>query len=194
MAQLRERLRTLPREEFGNSANDLEKLLSAAAAAEARQESLADFALTLRRNFNTTRETEPAEADAAQLITAHKAKGSEWDTVIVPFLAREARLGGVGAVVAVEIEKRTGKETRVCVLGHLQRGGGPTTFDRLLCTRFGARAVQLVADGMFGYMVALRPPDTVAVKITDAIGRLRAVPLNGDIMQTARALGISFGD
>jgi phosphofructokinase-like protein len=107
---------------------------------------------------------------------------------------REARLGGIGAVVAAEIEKRTGKETRVCVLGHLQRGGGPTTFDRLLCTRFGARAVQLVADGMFGYMVALRPPDTVAVKITDAIGRLRAVPLNGDIMQTARALGISFGD
>ena len=94
MTQLRERLRTLPREEFGNSANDLEKLLSAAAAAEARQESLADFALTLRRNFDATRETEPAEADAVQLITAHKAKGSEWDTVIVPFLAREARLGG----------------------------------------------------------------------------------------------------
>jgi ATP-dependent exoDNAse (exonuclease V) beta subunit len=94
MTQLRERLRTLPREEFGNSANELEKLLSAAAAAEARQESLADFALTLRRNFDEVRETEPAEADAVQLITAHKAKGSEWDTVIVPFLAREARLGG----------------------------------------------------------------------------------------------------
>jgi ATP-dependent exoDNAse (exonuclease V) beta subunit len=94
MTQLRERLRTLPREEFGNSANDLEKLLGAAAAAEARQESLADFALTLRRNFDEVRETEPVEADAVQLITAHKAKGSEWDTVIVPFLAREARLGG----------------------------------------------------------------------------------------------------
>jgi ATP-dependent helicase/nuclease subunit A len=94
MTQLRERLRTLPREEFGNLANDLEKLLSAAAAAEARQESLADFALTLRRNFDEVRETEPAEADAVQLITAHKAKGSEWDAVIVPFLAREARLGG----------------------------------------------------------------------------------------------------
>jgi ATP-dependent exoDNAse (exonuclease V) beta subunit len=94
MTQLHERLRTLPREEFGNSANDLEKLLSAAAGAEARQESLADFALTLRRNFDEIRETEPAEADAVQLITAHKAKGSEWDTVIVPFLAREARLGG----------------------------------------------------------------------------------------------------
>src|SRR5213596_1084060 len=94
MTQLRERLRTLPREEFGDSVNELEKLLSAAAAAEARQESLADFALTLRRNFDKIRETEPAQADAIQLMTAHKAKGSEWDAVIVPFLAREARLGG----------------------------------------------------------------------------------------------------
>jgi ATP-dependent exoDNAse (exonuclease V) beta subunit len=94
MTQLRERLQTLPRGEFGDSVNELEKLLSAAAAAESRQESLADFALTLRRNFDRIRETEPAEGDAVQLITAHKAKGSEWDAVIVPFLAREARLGG----------------------------------------------------------------------------------------------------
>src|SRR5437762_1474085 len=94
MTQLRERLRTLAREEFGDSVNELEKLLGAAAAAEARQESLADFALTLRRNFDKIRETEPAQADAIQLMTAHKAKGSEWDAVIVPFLAREARLGG----------------------------------------------------------------------------------------------------
>ncbi len=107
---------------------------------------------------------------------------------------REARLGGIGAVVAAEIQQRTGKETRVCVLGHLQRGGGPTTFDRLLCTRFGARAVQLIAEEKYGYMVALRPPDTTSVKITEAIGRLRQVPINGDIVQTARALGISFGD
>jgi ATP-dependent helicase/nuclease subunit A len=94
MTQLRERLRTLPREEFGDSVNELEKLLSAAGAAEAQHNSLGDFALTLRRNFDKIRETEPAEADAIQLITAHKAKGSEWDAVIVPFLAREARLGG----------------------------------------------------------------------------------------------------
>jgi len=107
---------------------------------------------------------------------------------------REVRLGGIGAVVAAEIQARTGKETRVCVLGHLQRGGAPTSFDRLLCTRFGARAVQLIAEEQYGHMVALRPPDTVAVKLTDAIGRLRAVPPNGDIVQTARALGISFGD
>ena len=107
---------------------------------------------------------------------------------------REARLGGIGAVVAAEIQQRTGKETRVCVLGHLQRGGAPTSFDRILCTRFGARAVQLIAEEKYGHMVALRPPDTVAVKISDAIGRLRTVPPDGDIVQTARALGISFGD
>src|SRR6516164_726197 len=97
MTQLRERLRTLPREQCGDSVNELEKLLSAAASAEAQHSSLADLALTLRRNFDTIRDTEPAEADAIQLITAHKAKGSEWDAVIVPFLAREARLGATGA-------------------------------------------------------------------------------------------------
>ena len=107
---------------------------------------------------------------------------------------REARLGGVGAVVAAEIQKRTGKETRVCVLGHLQRGGGPTTFDRLLCTRFGAKAVQLIAEEKYGYMVALQPPDTVAVKITEAVGRLRTVTPDGDIVMAGRSLGISFGD
>ncbi|MDD2706774.1 MAG: ATP-dependent 6-phosphofructokinase [Verrucomicrobiae bacterium] len=107
---------------------------------------------------------------------------------------REDRLGGIGAVVAAEIEKRTGKETRVCVLGHLQRGGGPTSFDRLLCTRFGAQAVELVARGKFGHMVALHPPDIVPVKITEAIGRIRKVPADGDLVKTAKALGIGFGD
>ena len=121
-------------------------------------------------------------------------KGRDFVTISTTEKNREVRLGGVGAVVAEEIRKRTGKETRVCVLGHLQRGGAPTSFDRLLCTRFGARAVQIIADGKYGRMVALRPPDTVAVKLSDAIGRMRAVPLDGDIVQTARALGISFGE
>ncbi len=97
-------------------------------------------------------------------------------------------------VVAEEIGRRTGKETRVCVLGHLQRGGAPTTFDRLLCTRFGASAVRLIGEEKYGYMVAHRPPDTDAVLITHAVGRLRTVPLDGDILRTGRALGISFGD
>ncbi|MDO8544768.1 MAG: ATP-dependent 6-phosphofructokinase [Opitutaceae bacterium] len=107
---------------------------------------------------------------------------------------REARLGGIGAAVATEIAKRTGKETRVCVLGHLQRGGAPTTFDRLLCTRFGVRAVRLIAEEQYGMMVALRPPDTDAVPIKEAVGKLRRVPIDGDILRTARDLGISLGD
>lgn len=107
---------------------------------------------------------------------------------------REARLGGIGAMVADEIAKRSGKETRVCVLGHLQRGGAPTTFDRLLCTRFGAGAVRLIAEQRYGLMVSHRPPDTDAIPIKDAVGRLRTVPKDGDIVRTARELGISFGD
>jgi phosphofructokinase-like protein len=121
-------------------------------------------------------------------------KGKDYVTSAAQEKNREARLGGVGAVVAAEVQGRTGKETRVCVLGHLQRGGGPTTFDRLLCTRFGTRAVQLIAEEKYGYMVALRPPDTVAVKLTEAVGRLRTVPPDGDLVATGRALGISFGD
>jgi phosphofructokinase-like protein len=123
-----------------------------------------------------------------------KASGGAYVTAGSQEKNREARLGGVGAVVADEIQKRTGKETRVCVLGHLQRGGGPTTFDRVLCTQFGAEAVRLVAEERYGCMVALQPPKVVAVKITEAIGRLRTVPPEGNLVQTARDLGISMGD
>jgi len=121
-------------------------------------------------------------------------QGKDYVTAGTAEVNREARLGGIGAVVAAEIQKGTGKETRVCVLGHLQRGGAPTSFDRVLCTRFGARAVQFISEEKYGYMVALRPPDTVAVKISEATGHLRAVAPNGEMVQTARALGISFGD
>jgi 6-phosphofructokinase 1 len=98
------------------------------------------------------------------------------------------RLGGVGQWVAEEITKRTGKETRCLVLGHLQRGGAPTTFDRLLGTRFGAAAVRAVKDGDFETMVALNPPTIVRVPLT------KHVPLDSDVVMSARGLGISFGD
>jgi 6-phosphofructokinase 1 len=124
-----------------------------------------------------------------------RVKGGEFVTQGGPAATdREARLGGIGAAVTAELGQRTGKETRLVVLGHLQRGGGPTCFDRLLCTRFGAFAVRLIKEGKYGYMVANRPPDTVGVKITEAIGRLRTVPPEGDLVQTARMLGMSFGD
>ena len=106
----------------------------------------------------------------------------------------EARLGGIGAVVSAEIEKCTGKESRVCVLGHLQRGGSPTTFDRALCSIFGATAVELVAAGEFGKMVAFTGPHIGAIKISDAIGKIKVVRPDGNLVRTARALGICFGD
>ena len=106
----------------------------------------------------------------------------------------EARLGGIGAVVSAEIEKRTGKESRVCVLGHLQRGGSPTTFDRALCSIFGATAVELVAAGEFGKMVAFTGAQIGAIKISDATGKLKTVRPDGNLVRTARALGIYLGD
>ena len=106
----------------------------------------------------------------------------------------EARLGGIGAIVSAEIEKCTGKESRVCVLGHLQRGGSPTTFDRALCSMFGATAVELVAAGEFGKMVAFTGPQIGAIKISDAIGKIKVVRPDGNLVRTARALGICFGD
>ena len=106
----------------------------------------------------------------------------------------EVRLGGVGAIVAREIEKRTNRETRLCVLGHLQRGGSPTPLDRQLCTRFGVRAVQLIAEERYGYMVTCRPPEIAAVPIADAVGRIRTVPPDGELVASARAIGISFGN
>jgi len=106
----------------------------------------------------------------------------------------EARLGGIGALVSAHLEKCTGKESRVCVLGHLQRGGSPTTFDRALCSMFGATAVELVAAGEFGKMVAFTGPQIGATKISDAIGKIKTVPPDGNLVRTARALGICFGD
>lgn len=107
---------------------------------------------------------------------------------------RLARLGGLGARVAVRLEELTGKEARSVVLGHLQRGGGPTSFDRVLATRFGGKAVELIMAGRFGHMVANRPPNIVSVPLEDIVGRTKQVPLDLDLVWTARALGISFGD
>jgi len=108
--------------------------------------------------------------------------------------AERRRLGGVGDRVARAIEEKTGKETRTLVLGHLQRGGSPTTFDRLLGLRFGAAAVRLIAEGKFGQMVALDPPTIVSVPLDEALAAPKRVPLDSDSIATARDLGISLGD
>jgi len=107
---------------------------------------------------------------------------------------QEVLLGGIAEWVAGEVFKRTGKETRALVLGHLQRGGHPTTFDRLVATRFGAAAVRAIKDGKFGVMVCLRPPNVTTVPLEEAIGKMKAVPLDSDEITTGRNLGICFGD
>jgi phosphofructokinase-like protein len=107
---------------------------------------------------------------------------------------REARLGGIGAQVAEEIGRRTGKETRSVVLGHLQRGGGPTNMDRALCTIFGAKAVELIAERKFGQMVSYTGSGIASVPLSEATGKLRTVPLDGGFVSAARSLGICLGD
>jgi len=115
-------------------------------------------------------------------------------SVIGQSVGQAERLGGMGALVAAELERLTGKEARTVVLGHLLRGGSPTALDRLLGLRFGAAAVRAVEEGRDGVMVALRPPRVEFVPLADAVSRLRTVPLDGDTVLAARDLGISFGD
>src|SRR4051812_4775750 len=104
------------------------------------------------------------------------------------------RLGGIGAQVCEALHGETGKETRSVVLGHLQRGGAPTSFDRVLATRFGGKAVELVTRGEFGKMVAFAPPDIIARRLDEVVGKTKTVPMDFDLLTTAKALGVTFGD
>jgi len=134
------------------------------------------------RRFAIVVVAEGASPDGGKMVV----KGEE--------IGREVLLGGIGEHVAREIANRTGKETRTVVLGHIQRGGRPTTFDRLLALRFGAAAVRLIEEGTFAHMVALDPPEVLAVPLEVATSRMKTVPLDSDTVLTARDLEISFGD
>ena len=107
---------------------------------------------------------------------------------------QDARYGGLAEKIAGQIGEMTGVETRSLVLGHLQRGGQPISYDRLLALRFGSAAIELVKRGDFGSMVSLDPPDVKAVPLGEALAQPKLVPVQGDVVRTARALGISFGD
>jgi 6-phosphofructokinase 1 len=104
------------------------------------------------------------------------------------------QLGGIGELVAKKIEENTQRETRVTVLGHLQRGGSPTPFDRILSTKFGAFAIDLAARGKFGRMVALKGSNVKNVKIEDAISKQKLVQPDNQAVFAAKAVGISFGE
>jgi 6-phosphofructokinase 1 len=121
-------------------------------------------------------------------------KGGRLELIESASSSHVERLGGIGARVCDALAKATGKETRSVVLGHLQRGGAPTSFDRVLATRFGGKAVELVKRGEFGTMAAYAPPDIIARRLSDVVGKTKTVPLDLDLLQTARSIGVAFGD
>jgi len=128
-----------------------------------------------------------AVSEGAKPLGGQEVYARSGDAVYVP------RLGGIGQVVSEYIQKQ-GFEARVTVLGHLQRGGSPTAFDRWLATRYGAAAVRTVARGDFGRMVALRDAKVIDIPFSEALAVPKRVNLNGDAIATARGIGISFGD
>jgi len=145
----------------------------------------------------------------AEKIRAREQAGSKFSIIVVAEGATEighdqiyqdtgkvdqaARLGGIGNYCRMRLEEATGKETRCVVLGHLQRGGRPNAFDRMLATNFGACAVRALANGERGMMVALQAADVVTVPISEAIANTKNVPPTGQLVKTARDIGISFG-
>jgi 6-phosphofructokinase 1 len=104
------------------------------------------------------------------------------------------RLGGVSYRIAEQIESATGLETRVIILGHLQRGGKPTDFDRILATQFGKKAVDLVVEGKFGYMASLQGGKITSVPIQSGIARQKKVTPDLPLIEAAKAVGTCFGD
>ena len=142
------------------------------------------------------RERENFGAKFSIVVVAEGAKprGGEVTLLEAAHEGHVERLGGVGALVARALQEKAGKETRCVVLGHLQRGGAPTAFDRVLATRFGGKAVELIARGAFGRMVANHPPDIVPIPLADVVGKTKTVPLDYDLLKTARAIGVAFGD
>jgi len=149
-------------------------------------------------------------ATVAELIARRETQGLSYSIVVVaegahpkdgtralcgPAEAGHAeRLGGMGEQVSLALAQRTGKDSRCVVLGHLLRGGSPTAFDRVAALRFGAAAVRALEAGQSGVMVALDGRDVRPVSLADVAGRMKAVPLDGDTLATARDLGLCLGD
>ena len=130
------------------------------------------------------------------IVVAEGAKPKGGEMVVERTVAEShdpIRLGGVGAKLAHDIEEACGLETRYTILGHLQRGGTPTAFDRVLATRFGHAAMELAAQGRFGRMVCLKGQDIASVPIGDAVAKLKLVAADHPLIQVARAVGTSFG-
>lgn len=136
------------------------------------------------KRFSIVVAAEGAFEEGRERVIARRVQGSP-DPV---------RLGGIASQLSQQLENLTGLESRFTVLGHLQRGGSPTSFDRLLATRFGYEALNLVLAKDFGKMIALQGRSMRAVPIEKAVRRLKQVPLNHALIQAARGVGTSFAD
>ena len=141
-------------------------------------------------------------------VRARERSGSRFTNIVVAEGAKEVgkseiykdmgstesapRLGGIGEYVRMKVEELTDKEARCVVLGHLQRGGSPNAFDRMLATNFGACAVRALANGQTGKMVALKAGAVISVPLSEAIANVKTVPVEGQLVRSARDIGISF--
>lgn len=170
--------------------------LYAALAGGADVALIPEIPFDLERVAERLREREALGARSGIIVVAEGAKPVGGERVVreAASAGRAERLGGIAEQVSRDIERLTGKESRFVVLGHLQRGGGPLAYDRVLATRFGSYAVDLVRARRFGVMVALRSPDLIAVPLAAVVGRQRTVPPDSDVVQVARNLGMSLGD
>jgi ATP-dependent phosphofructokinase / diphosphate-dependent phosphofructokinase len=149
----------------------------------------------LRKVAAKVHQREDAGSKFTMVVVAEGAKPIGGDvSVLSKEIGRAERLGGVGEKVAAELQALTGREARVVVLGHLLRGGSPTSADRLIALRFGTAAIRALEQGMEGVMVAIDPPDVLYVPLQEATSRMKSVPLGCDTMLAGRDLGISFGD
>lgn len=136
------------------------------------------------KNFSIIVVSEGAKSTTGEMVVSKVLKDSP-DPI---------RLGGIGNKIADEVEKHTGIETRVTVLGHLQRGGRPIPFDRILSTRYGVEAVEMISRGNFGNMVSLQGDKIGSVSLEDAVGKLKTVPLDSELIRIAKSVGVGFGD
>jgi len=140
----------------------------------------------------------------AEHVIAREKAGNQFTMIVTaegafprggkPIYGDNGRLGGVGQMVAEQIQALTGKESRCVVLGHLQRGGTPTPYDRILSTRFGAAAVRALHEGITGEMVALSAQDITTVPMIEAVSHLKTIRPHSDLVRTAKGVGTIFGD
>jgi len=152
-----------------------------------------DFSLQKVADFIQEREQQGKKSTL--VVVAEGAKLSDGELVTQDsHNGGQVRLGGIGEVIAEKLEQMTGKETRSCTLGHLQRGGAPTSLDRILGARFGVKAVELAKDGQFGRMVSYQAYHVESVTIQEAVHKISSVDPHGEIANTARAIGICLGD